>query len=471
MKRDYYNLNFLLRMASTKPIYINELLENFQEYISEIKEFNLQLSAQESTKISTTQKKTLEKDIIAIHDYLKKITRKKGLSPIINKRLYCDILCDIMTAEEKMHRFNLATEDANLILKAISQKGDGTNPYFDVVFTNGFEDVGIQALYTATLNSYKEKLAKGEDTTEIEKRLEAIIEHDTNRVINPKSEYEILTSFFQSLSDRIAEKYGDKSSEEIMSRLLQKENVEELIKFIFPEGVYHPQGYGNHEANDNNDNVDPTNPTDIPSGMIGVERFRYIQKHYGITKLFMGSKNDDKSQAAFSDCEGTFIIETDNPDIVIVESFYEVHGDKVVESKDKATYILSKEYAKELIDSAKGRAETRREASSDAEKKKFFRPVSHFRDPKRYYSLLDGAYDTVYKNMVQKCAAEIEARLSRDLSPEERKEQSMQAAIEELAKRKQDAQTQNVVGKVDKMRQSSNTNHDGNPGESENGDR
>lgn len=454
ISENMFALSSLIKRVNVNPIRINECLKVLRTYIDEIKEYNLQLSAQAEMKISTKQRKSLQRETQAIHDFLRKFLRKRGLPAIVNKDLYCSILCDIMLAEEQTHEFKLATDDANLILKTISQQGDGQNPYFDVVFNKGFEDIGIQALYISTLNKYKALLDRGEDTTEIEKQLEEIIKHDENHVINAKSDYEILTSFFDSLSDRITEEYADQAPEEIMSRLLEKENIEELIKFIFPEGVYHEpidKIDGGHDG--------ISYDSEIPADMIGVERFRYIQKHFGISNIFIGKKSD-KKDVAFSDCEGTFIIETANPDIVIVESFYEVHGDIVVESKDKATYILSKDYARELIDSNKGRAETRREVRNDESRQNFFRPVAHYRNAARYYGLLENAYGAIYDNMVKECAAKITEQLAKNMSPEEKaqklnemEDKARQMAVNEMMQRRKNAQEQSIVGKVDKMRQ------------------
>ena len=133
-----------------------------------------------------------------------------------------------------------------------------------------------------------------------------------------------------------------------------------------------------------------------------IQRLSFIKRMFGIQNIFIPKRDNDDLRKEFANLDGTYIIETNVPGIVIMESFYQRDGKgKIKESEGKATYVLSKEFSDKIITEGTGRRQTRNKAKNNKEN---FQIVAH---TKKYFDNLQKKYNIVYGNCKEKIAAKV----------------------------------------------------------------
>lgn len=340
--------------------------------------------------MSSTQRKNLTKTLKLIKPFISRTeARYKHNDRMSEKpKEYYDLVIKIATLQEEGKNFNDATESANIILSDLVSKEKSMQKTFGEQFKEGYYDTCIKAMYIKALNKLRKMIFKGEDITEQSEKIKEIERNDINGVIDKRFVYDAIISGFDSAVDMIrVEEDENKTSEEKFRELLNQESVEELSRYIFPIELM------NNNSNGDRIIIDKKKSS-IPEELSALRRLQYIKDNFGITNIQIGKSKGKLGKGKNGiEIEGTYIIETENPDIVIVESFYERKKSGIKETDGKATYVLTKEFADRLLDSGSKRREARKEAKKQNE---LFRPVNHQKkNPQRYYENLYKTYTEI----------------------------------------------------------------------------
>lgn len=380
MKNNDYEIRDKIEKLGSNPLGINngtkmclEMLEKFNE-----------------SDMSSSQKKRLTNTLKSIHPFIARTEARYGhMNKLADKpKEYYDLVIKMAVLFQENKSYNDASEYTNIILRDLVSKDSDKQKSFGDIFKDGYYDTCLKAMYINYINKLRKMIAKGEDITEINEKIKEIESNDINGVIEKNYTYDALISGFESASNIIQVEDGEqKTPEEKFRDLLSQQNVNELAKYIFPTEIV-----SNDPNNEKNGNK--KEKSNLPEELSPVKRLQYIKDKFGITNIQIGKSQGKlglgKNQLQI---EGTYIIETDNPDIVIVESFYERTKSGIKETDGKATYVLTKEFAGKILDSGSKRKETKEKAK---EQKELFRSVNHNKkNPSRYYQNLYKAYGEV----------------------------------------------------------------------------
>lgn len=374
-------------------------------------------------------KKKINRDLEIIEKYVNQVESKTAKHGNTRKtKLYYDMIIKSATLNEKIacsqknlnERFkslkrtdkfvdiilkDLVPEEVNSILedyetkKSVSEEEmkELSDKMNDNIKGENYNEC-LQALYLKELNKLATIIKENPDKKNIKqqtKRIHLITECDKKNILDTDLMFDtIVGPNFNSVLDIIRVNEGENSKEKF-NQLLENENVTELAREIFPKEIL-----GENVINPNpKPQPDSKNKKECPTP---IQRLSFIKRMFGIQNIFIPKRDNDDLRKEFANLDGTYIIETNVPGIVIMESFYQRDGKgKIKESEGKATYVLSKEFSDKIITEGTGRRQTRNKAKNNKEN---FQIVAH---TKKYFDNLQKKYNIVYGNCKEKIAAKV----------------------------------------------------------------
>lgn len=246
----------------------------------------------------------------------------------------------------------------------------------------------LQALYLKEVNQLAIMLAKNGNKEDLEKqkrRINLIKKCDKGSILDTSLMYEAVVGMVYESAENLIIAESDEEQQKKFRELLMNEDITYLAREIFPREIL-PDETQDSESEPKK-RILSNRRRNCPSPL---DRLSYIKRCFGIKDILIPARSNDDFGNSFVNLDGTYIIETYNPGIVIIESFYRSTPKGLEETTKKATYVLSKEYADEIILNEYQRQKTRDKAKENNE---IFEAVVH---TKNYYDNLMDSYCRIY---------------------------------------------------------------------------
>lgn len=246
----------------------------------------------------------------------------------------------------------------------------------------------LQALYLKEVNQLAIMLAKNGNKEDLEKqkrRINLIKKCDKGSILDTSLMYEAVVGMVYESAENLIIAESDEEQQKKFRELLMNEDITYLAREIFPREIL-PDETQDSESEPKK-RILSNKRRNCPSPL---DRLSYIKRCFGIKDILIPARSNDDFGNSFVNLDGTYIIETYNPGIVIIESFYRSTPKGLEETTKKATYVLSKEYADEIILNEYQRQKTRDKAKENNE---IFEAVVH---TKNYYDNLMDSYCRIY---------------------------------------------------------------------------